>query len=96
MVVGRLQFVLAPRLPSTISCNLYYQLILSLHLSSPLLSSPSLLLLPSPLQASNYHCNATCALLLTHHFSRQMLDKKQKGLIAFTSSSAGKARPNSA
>lgn len=40
-------------------------------------------------QAANYHCNATCCLLLTHHFTRKMLDNKQTGLVAFTSSSAG-------
>jgi len=37
----------------------------------------------------NYDCNATCSLRITHHFLNRMIAKKQKGLVTFTSSSAG-------
>eukprot|EP00160_Parvularia_atlantis_P002840 Unigene12364_Nuclearia_a/m.37576 Unigene12364_Nuclearia_a/g.37576 ORF Unigene12364_Nuclearia_a/g.37576 Unigene12364_Nuclearia_a/m.37576 type:complete len:328 (-) Unigene12364_Nuclearia_a:74-1057(-) len=37
----------------------------------------------------NYEVNATAAVKLSHHFINKMLDRKQRGLIAFTSSSAG-------
>ena len=37
----------------------------------------------------NYECNATCTLKITHHFVNRMLAAKQRGLVAFTSSSAG-------
>ncbi len=37
----------------------------------------------------NYECNATSAVKVTHIFLQRMVDRKQKGLIAFTSSSAG-------
>lgn len=44
-----------------------------------------------PLERSlgNYECNATCALKITHHFLNTMQAQNLKGLIAFTSSSAG-------
>jgi short-subunit dehydrogenase len=34
----------------------------------------------------NFECNAVCSLEITHHFVRLMLQRKDKGLIAFTSS----------
>ena len=37
----------------------------------------------------NYECNATSALKITHLFLGRMIEKGQKGLFAFTSSSAG-------
>ena len=37
---------------------------------------------------SNFECNAACAIYITHHFLRQMQDKKIKGLVTFTSSAA--------
>ncbi len=37
----------------------------------------------------NYECNATSAVKITHVFLRRMLDRNLRGLIAFTSSSAG-------
>lgn len=40
-------------------------------------------------QMSNFNCNATCAVEITHHFAAQMKNDKTKGLIAFTSSPAG-------
>ena len=36
----------------------------------------------------NYETNATCALKITHHFANLMLDRGDRGLIAFTSSSS--------
>eukprot|EP01147_Barroeca_monosierra_P004958 gene4956-6924_t len=38
---------------------------------------------------SNFHCNATCIVPITHHFLTRILSNSRKGLIAFTSSSAG-------
>ncbi|KAL0095786.1 hypothetical protein J3Q64DRAFT_1710966 [Phycomyces blakesleeanus] len=38
---------------------------------------------------ANYHTNVTAPLVLTHHFVNRMLDKGQRGLVTFTSSSAG-------
>lgn len=38
---------------------------------------------------ANYHTNVTAPLVLTHHFLNRMLDKGLKGLVTFTSSSAG-------
>ena len=38
---------------------------------------------------ANYECNATCTIPITHHFANLMLARAEKGLIAFTSSSAG-------
>ena len=38
---------------------------------------------------SNYNCNSTVSVRLTHHFLRKMLEKKQKGCVVFTSSPAG-------
>lgn len=37
---------------------------------------------------SNLECNAGCAVPITHHFLRQMLSRKEKGLITFTSSAS--------
>lgn len=37
----------------------------------------------------NYNCNATSPVYISHHFAKQMVQNKQKGLIAFTSSPAG-------
>lgn len=39
---------------------------------------------------ANYECNATAAIQLTHHFSNRMINEKLPGLIAFTSSPAGR------
>lgn len=39
-------------------------------------------------QMKNYHCNATSAVIMTHHFARRMVAKRLPGLVAFTSSSA--------
>jgi len=36
----------------------------------------------------NYETNATCAVKITHHFANKMLDRGDRGLITFTSSSA--------
>ncbi|KAI8067128.1 hypothetical protein BC940DRAFT_301363 [Gongronella butleri] len=38
---------------------------------------------------ANYNTNVTACLTLSHHFLNRMLDAKQKGLVTFTSSSAG-------
>lgn len=38
---------------------------------------------------ANYHTNVTAGVLLTHHFLNRMLERGQRGLITFTSSSAG-------
>ncbi|KAF7725350.1 hypothetical protein EC973_009690 [Apophysomyces ossiformis] len=38
---------------------------------------------------ANYHTNVTSGLNLTHYFLNRMLDKGLKGLVTFTSSSAG-------
>jgi short-subunit dehydrogenase len=38
---------------------------------------------------ANFECNAGCTIPITHHFLRLMLSRKQRGLVAFTSSSAG-------
>ena len=38
---------------------------------------------------ANYHCNATAVLPITHHFSKRMIENKQRGAIFFTSSPAG-------
>ncbi|EGD73961.1 hypothetical protein PTSG_05655 [Salpingoeca rosetta] len=38
---------------------------------------------------ANFHCNATCILPITHHFLTKMVASKSKGLLAYTSSSAG-------
>jgi len=37
----------------------------------------------------NFEVNAAASVKITHYFLNKMMDKKQKGLIAFTSSSAG-------
>ncbi|KAJ1620944.1 hypothetical protein T492DRAFT_1074198 [Pavlovales sp. CCMP2436] len=37
---------------------------------------------------ANYHCNATCAVPITHHFLNKMMASKRVGLLAYTSSSA--------
>jgi short-subunit dehydrogenase len=37
---------------------------------------------------ANYHCNATAAVAITHHFLNLMLERGQKGALAFTSSPA--------
>ncbi|KAJ3339544.1 hypothetical protein HDU93_008075 [Gonapodya sp. JEL0774] len=42
--------------------------------------------LPSIL--ANYHTNATSATRITHHFTKLLIDKKLRGLVTFTSSSA--------
>ncbi len=34
---------------------------------------------------SNYECNATSSLRITHHFLNKMLDSGKRGLVAFTS-----------
>eukprot|EP00035_Acanthoeca_spectabilis_P034803 m.30989 g.30989 ORF g.30989 m.30989 type:complete len:321 (-) comp6875_c0_seq1:470-1432(-) len=38
---------------------------------------------------ANFECNATSPMKITRHFAKEMVDKKLRGLIAFTSSSAG-------
>lgn len=38
---------------------------------------------------ANYHTNVTACLVLTHHFLNKMLDKGLRGLVTYTSSSAG-------
>ncbi|KAI8893378.1 hypothetical protein BC833DRAFT_624925 [Globomyces pollinis-pini] len=38
---------------------------------------------------ANFDTNAACMIPITHHYLNLMLDRKQKGLIAFTSSSGG-------
>ena len=38
---------------------------------------------------ANYNVNATCTIKITHHFLNLMIQRKQKGLIEFTSSSGG-------
>jgi short-subunit dehydrogenase len=38
---------------------------------------------------ANYHTNVTAGVILTHHFLNRMLEKGKRGLITFTSSSAG-------
>ncbi|KAI7863958.1 hypothetical protein BDF14DRAFT_1972343 [Spinellus fusiger] len=38
---------------------------------------------------ANYHTNVTATLLLSHHFLNRMMNKGLKGLVTFTSSSAG-------
>jgi short-subunit dehydrogenase len=40
-------------------------------------------------QLANYHCNLTANIHLTHHFYSEMIKKKLRGCIVFTSSSAG-------
>lgn len=45
--------------------------------------------LPVERSLGNYECNATCTIKITHHFAKRLTDKGLKGLIAFTSSSAG-------
>ena len=37
---------------------------------------------------SNYECNATAAMLITHHYSRKLVEQRKRGLITFTSSAA--------
>lgn len=37
---------------------------------------------------ANMHCNATCAIPITHHFLNRMIQSKRPGLLAYTSSSA--------
>ncbi|EPY29925.1 short-chain dehydrogenase [Strigomonas culicis] len=36
----------------------------------------------------NLECNAGCAVPITHHFLRKMIERKEKGLITFTSSAS--------
>ncbi|KAJ3047529.1 hypothetical protein HK097_011454 [Rhizophlyctis rosea] len=38
---------------------------------------------------ANYNVNSTCTIKITHHYLNLMLQRKQKGLIEFTSSSGG-------
>jgi short-subunit dehydrogenase len=38
---------------------------------------------------ANYHTNVTSGVIMTHYFLNRMLENGQKGLITFTSSSAG-------
>jgi len=45
--------------------------------------------IPLERNLGNYECNATSCLKITHHFLNKLLEKKQRGYIAFTSSSAG-------
>ncbi|KAJ3085581.1 hypothetical protein HK102_014026 [Quaeritorhiza haematococci] len=45
--------------------------------------------LPLKTVISNYNCNATSSLYITHHFVNTMIANGQKGLVAFTSSSGG-------
>jgi short-subunit dehydrogenase len=40
-------------------------------------------------QLSNFHCNLTANVILTHHFYGLLLSKEKRGCIVFTSSSAG-------
>lgn len=40
-------------------------------------------------EMANFHTNVTSGLTLTHHFADEMLNKKLRGLITYTSSSAG-------
>ena len=40
-------------------------------------------------QLANMECNATACVKVTHHFLQQMLSKKLKGCILFTSSVSG-------
>lgn len=44
---------------------------------------------PLKREMANFHTNVTSGLILTHHFADEMLNKKLRGLITFTSSSAG-------
>ncbi|GMH38473.1 hypothetical protein BSKO_06357 [Bryopsis sp. KO-2023] len=45
----------------------------------------------SPLerQEKNLHCNVTSCVKITHHFINQMIEKKLRGCVVFTSSPAG-------
>eukprot|EP00041_Stephanoeca_diplocostata_P018463 m.386683 g.386683 ORF g.386683 m.386683 type:complete len:357 (+) comp21020_c1_seq1:101-1171(+) len=45
--------------------------------------------LPLGRTMGNFECNAAAPIRLTQHYAKEMTDKKLKGLIAFTSSSAG-------
>lgn len=44
---------------------------------------------PLDVHLANFHCNLTANIHLTHHFYSEMISKKLKGCIVFTSSSAG-------
>jgi short-subunit dehydrogenase len=44
---------------------------------------------PTGRSFANFECNATAPMKITRHFTKEMVDKKLRGLIAFTSSSAG-------
>lgn len=44
---------------------------------------------PAARSMANYHTNVTAPLILTHHFLNRMLNKGLRGLVTFTSSSAG-------
>lgn len=46
--------------------------------------------LPLARLLANYECNATAGVKITHHFANRMIDEKLRGLIAFTSSPAGR------
>lgn len=46
--------------------------------------------LPLGRHLANYECNATAGVKITHHFANRLLDEKLPGLIAFTSSPAGR------
>jgi short-subunit dehydrogenase len=46
--------------------------------------------LPLARHLANYECNATAGVKITHHFANRMIDEKLRGLIAFTSSPAGR------
>lgn len=43
---------------------------------------------PVEKQMANLECNAVCAMQITHHFAKKMIDKKLRGCIVFTSSAA--------
>ncbi|KAI8908512.1 hypothetical protein EDD86DRAFT_207869 [Gorgonomyces haynaldii] len=44
---------------------------------------------PIGLLKANFDVNAACTLQITHHFSKKMIERSQKGLVCFTSSSGG-------
>ena len=45
--------------------------------------------LPIKTLMANYNTNASCTIEITHHFLKQMMERKEKGLICFTGSSGG-------
>jgi short-subunit dehydrogenase len=46
--------------------------------------------LPLKRHLANYECNATAGVKITHHFANRMIEEGLRGLIAFTSSPAGR------